>query len=76
VLKVVDGKLELSRLSYSPNLPPPPSLGTEEDQGARRLEVRLKPVLRVGVGVGNVDTKAAVFTEDDQSGTTLECLIK
>ena len=74
VLKVVNGELELPCLPHSPDLPPPPSPRSEEHQWTGRLEVGLKPVLCVGVGIGNVDTEAAIFTQDDQSGTTLESL--
>ena len=74
MLKVVDGKLELPRLPHSPDLPPPPSPRSEKHQWTGRLEVGLEPVLCVGVGIGNVDTEAAIFTQDDQSGTTLESL--
>ena len=76
MFKVVNGKLELPRLSHSPDLPPPPSPRSEEHQWTGWLEVWLEPVLCVGVGIGNVDTKAAIFTKDDQSGTTLESLKK
>ena len=70
MLKVVNSKFELPGLSHSPHLLSP-SPSSEQDKRACGLELRLEPVLCVGVGVGNVDTKAAIFTQDDQSGTTL-----
>lgn len=70
MLKVVDGKLELFRLSHVLHfLFPSPC--PEQDQGAGGLELWLKPVLSVGVGVGNIDAKATVLAENDQSRATL-----
>ena len=70
MLKVVDGKLELFRLSHTLHLLSP-SPCPEQDQGAGRLELWLKPILSVGVGVGHVDAEATVLTENDQSCATL-----
>lgn len=38
------------------------------------MELGLEPVLCVGIGVGNVDTKAAILTQDNQGGSALESL--
>ena len=51
-----------------------PHTGPEHHEGARGLELRLQPVLRVGIVVGYVDPQTAILTKNDERSAMLRTL--
>ena len=72
VFKEVDGKLGVLHTMDGRSLLP--HTGPKHHEGARGLELRLQPVLRVGIVVGYVDPQTAILTKNDERSAMLRTL--